>query len=71
MAAMCILCLASKLCNSKCLFEMLCIFSWRMFSLWISVGSGEGEIAGQEVQTQFLVYWDKEGRFVHLWWSQF
>ena len=64
------LCLVRKLCNSKCFFEM-CIFNWRMFSVWSSIGFGEGEIPGQEVQTQFLVYWNREGRFVHLWWSQF
>ena len=66
MAAICIFCLVRRLCNSKCLFEMVCISNWKMFSVWASVGFGEGEIAGQVVQTQFFVHWDREGRFVHL-----
>ena len=67
MAAMCILCFDEKLCNSKCLLEIMCKFSWRVFNEWVTVGFGLQEIVGREAQTQFLVYWDREGRFVHVW----
>ena len=59
---MCMLCLVRKLYNSKYLFEMLCIFNWKMFNVRAGIGFGDGEIVGQEVQTKFLVYWDREGK---------